>query len=79
MKKKAVKKKTKLVAKTSGRFSDLEKLRIMAKAEMKKENFAMRSCWNCNPGHTRLKKAECVILCFGCGHYFYKGKDVTEK
>ena len=79
MKKKVVKKKTKLVIKINKQFSDIEKLRTIAKAEIKKANFAMRSCWNCNPGHARLKKASCVIWCFGCEHYFYKGKDITEK
>lgn len=42
-------------------------------------NFSMRSCWNCNSAHSHLKKAEYVIRCFGCGHAFYKGVDLTEE
>lgn len=40
-------------------------------------NFALRSCWSCNPAHEHLRNAECVILCFACGHYFFNGVDVT--
>lgn len=38
----------------------------------------MRSCWNCNPAHEHLKSRE-LIWCFECGHYFYKGIDITEE
>ena len=41
-------------------------------------NYAMRSCWKCNSALEHLKKAEYVIMCFGCGHWFYKGKDLTK-
>ncbi len=38
----------------------------------------MRSCWNCNAAHEHLRSAEnCVIWCFDCGHYFFKGVDIT--
>ena len=39
----------------------------------------MRSCWNCNSAHERLKDADCPILCLmGCGHWYYKGIDITQ-
>ena len=62
-------------------MSELDKLREEAKALMKEspDNLAMRSCWNCNGAHEHLKKAEYVIVCaMGCGHYYYKGQDITE-
>lgn len=40
---------------------------------------AFRSCWNCNGSHDYLKEAEYVIRCFGCGHLFYKGVQLTEE
>lgn len=61
-------------------MSRLDKLRQEARTLMKEspDNLAMRSCWNCNPAHDHLKKAEYVIICaFGCGHYYYKGVDIT--
>lgn len=42
-------------------------------------NFGMRSCWNCNGAHEHLKGAEYVFTCFECGHWYYKGFDITEK
>ena len=60
-------------------MSDLEALRAEAAAILKKDNtnFAMRSCWNCNSGHEYLKEADYIIWCFSCGHWFYKGMDIT--
>lgn len=40
-------------------------------------NVAMRSCWNCNPAHERLKTADCLIMCFGCGHFYLRGHDLS--
>lgn len=58
--------------------TNLEQLRQEAKEKMQNvDNMAMRSCWNCNPAHEHLKEAEYVISCFGCGHWFYKGTDIT--
>jgi hypothetical protein len=38
----------------------------------------MRSCWNCNSAHERLKLVEdAVIFCFDCGNYFFNGVDIT--
>lgn len=53
---------------------DLGKLR----AEASKKNLMFRSCWNCNPAHKHLKKAEYPFICFECGHYYYKGVDITD-
>lgn len=42
-------------------------------------SYAMRSCWNCNSAHEHLKDADYPILCgFGCGHWYFKGVDITE-
>lgn len=59
--------------------NELEKLRDEAKKRLgpKGTNFVMRSCWACNPDHERLKDSEEVIWCFACGHWFYKGVDIT--
>lgn len=57
----------------------LKELRKEALKLIKKDinNLCFRSCWKCNSAHEHLKKADYVINCFGCGHYFYKGKDIT--
>lgn len=62
-------------------MSKTQTLRAEAKKLIKKdiENLAMRSCWNCNGAHEHLKEADYVIVCaMGCGHYYYKGVDITE-
>jgi PHP family Zn ribbon phosphoesterase len=41
-------------------------------------SYAMRSCWNCNAAHEHLKDANCPIVCFSCGHWFFKGVQLTE-
>lgn len=40
---------------------------------------AMRSCWNCNPAHRHLRSTtdRCIIFCFDCGRYYFKGIDIT--
>lgn len=45
---------------------------------IQKKQFELRSCWNCNPAHEHLKTHE-LICCFECGHWFYKGIDITEE
>lgn len=35
------------------------------------QDFAMRTCWNCNGGHEHLK--ESMILCFACGIKYVGG------
>lgn len=42
-------------------------------------NFAWRSCWKCNGAHEHLREADYIINCFECGHWYYKGIDITEK
>lgn len=39
--------------------------------------FSLRSCWKCNPAHKHLKKSDYPILCHICGHWYYKGVDLT--
>lgn len=43
-------------------------------------NLVWRSCWNCNKAHEHLKEQndKFVIECFECGHYFFKGKQISE-
>ncbi len=47
--------------------------------EKDRTNFAWRSCWNCNSGHEHLKEAGYIINCLECGHWYYKGIDISEK
>lgn len=56
----------------------IEQLRKEAKPLRDKGKYAFRSCWNCNGAHEHLKNAEGLINCFVCGHWFYKGEDLTE-
>lgn len=59
---------------------ELTKLRTEAKKLIAKniDNLAMRSCWDCNGAHEHLKEVDYVIICtMGCGHYYYKGVDIT--
>ena len=60
---------------------NLQEARNKALAILKKDrtNFAWRSCWKCNGAHEHLKDADCIINCFNCGHWYYKGIDITEK
>lgn len=39
---------------------------------------ALRSCWNCNPAHERLKQADCLIMCFSCGGWYLRGHNLSE-
>ncbi len=57
----------------------IEELRKEASEWLKKNpgEFAFRSCWECNPAHDHLKKADYVINCFDCGHWFWRGKDIS--
>ncbi len=56
-----------------------EKLGALRKeASEKIDKLVMRSCWNCNSAHKHLKELDVPIACIWCGHYFYKGIDITE-
>ena len=58
----------------------LEKLRaevLKIIKESKGADMSMRSCWKCNSAHEHLKKAVYPIWCFACGHYYFKGVDIT--
>lgn len=39
----------------------------------KSGNFAMRSCWECNPSHEHLKKIGGLFTCIDCGRYYMNG------
>ncbi len=66
---------------TTGKEKKIELLREKAHDILKKDSagYAMRSCWNCNPAHEHLKKADCPILCSECGHWYFRGYDITVK
>ncbi len=62
--------------------TELEKLRKEAREiiQADKTAIAMRSCWNCNSAHKHFLIGDWgkwVLYCFECGHYFYKGVDIT--
>jgi hypothetical protein len=42
-----------------------------------KGSYAMRSCWNCNEAHEHLKDRAYPISCPWCGHWYFKGVDIT--
>jgi len=57
----------------------IKQARIEAKKLLKKYPGVypeLRSCWNCNGAHEHLKEHD-LIMCFGCGHWYYKGIDIT--
>lgn len=57
-----------------------DELRLLDKCTelAKKADFALRSCWECNPAHEHLKQADHLICCFECGRYWYKGVCITD-
>lgn len=57
---------------------DQARAEATALLEKDKANYALRSCWNCNSAHEHLREAEYVIMCFGCGHWFFKGVQLSE-
>jgi hypothetical protein len=38
------------------------------------EFLAMRSCWECNPSHEHLKRANGKFWCFVCGRRYEDGR-----
>jgi len=36
-------------------------------------DFAMRSCWECNPAHEYLKTVGGLFTCFECGRWYMNG------
>lgn len=44
-----------------------------------KDEFSMRSCWECNPAHKHLKKCGGLFICFGCGRWWMNGNYFTKK
>jgi len=43
----------------------------------------LRSCWECNPAHERLRDSAYIHCCFDCGKYWVLGwdfgQDATEE
>jgi hypothetical protein len=40
------------------------------KYEFEEGEPVMRSCWECNPAHERLKTVNTLHVCFHCGRYW---------
>ncbi len=61
-------------------MNKVDRLRLEAQTILDAEpaNYALRSCWHCNSAHEHLRQSEGVLLCFDCGHWYYKGVDLTE-
>jgi hypothetical protein len=59
---------------------EMEEARKEAEKILEKDraDFALRSCWNCNAVHEGLKEAGYIISCFECGHWFFKGQQLSE-
>ena len=46
--------------------------------EAEEKTVVLRSCWNCNAAHEYMRTwDDVVICCFECGHYYFKGQDLT--
>jgi hypothetical protein len=60
---------------------DVDVLRAEAEgliAERGADGIFMRSCWVCNPAHAHFADVKDAVLnCFICGHWFFKGHDLT--
>ena len=55
----------------------IKKLREEARKLLAKNEFTFRSCWKCNLCHEYLKERGDFINCIECGHWFYKGEDIS--
>ena len=46
--------------------------------EIKEDEPVFRSCWKCNLCHKHLKDKnwDCLLYCFVCGNYYYRGKKI---
>ena len=49
----------------------------MARWEKDRADYALRSCWACNPGHKHLKKSDYPIRGFCCGHLYLNGHRIS--
>ncbi len=58
---------------------ELGTLREAARRKIEKNEWSLRSCWNCNSGHEYMKEWDDPISCFQCGHWYFMGADITEK
>ena len=38
-----------------------------------KDNFSMRSCWECNPAHNHLKTVGGLFICLDCNRWYMNG------
>ena len=54
--------------------------RIDYATQLRKDgDFAMRSCWECNPAHEQLKYAAGLFACFDCGRWWIDGDYLTDE
>lgn len=58
--------------------SELVALREAARAAERDGRYILRTCWVCNPAHEHLRASDCVLECFGCGEFYYRGARITE-
>lgn len=44
--------------------------------KIRRDEPCIRSCYKCNKTHKHLmdKSWDCVLFCFVCGRYYYRGK-----
>lgn len=62
---------------------ELKAARDAAQAKIDKNptDWAVRSCWVCNPVHNHFLQTSDGFLfncAMGCGHWFYQGVDITS-
>jgi ribosomal protein L37AE/L43A len=38
-----------------------------------KQEFSIRSCWDCNGSHEHLKNVSGLFTCFSCGRWYMNG------
>lgn len=56
-------------------------MKNIEKAEelIKKTEFSMRSCWECNPAHEYFKNVGGLFTCFECGRWYMNGDFFTSE
>lgn len=45
----------------------------------KEDKFSIRSCWECNHAHERLKKASGLYTCYDCERWFINGDFLSNE
>ncbi len=60
---------------------ELDSARAIARLKLEKADYAMRSCWSCNPAHAHFLEDlndKFLFVCFDCGGWFYQGVEITQ-